>query len=83
MVRCQGKCRVYSLRARKDAVEALPLVVSFWLEVSAKLQGLPRLGKQCCEGLPVAGQLLHWQGAQARVGMEGGAFGHSSQNSCH
>lgn len=61
---------MFTLCAQKDAVEALPPVVSFWLEVSAKLPGLPEPEKQGWEGLPVAGQLHHWQGAQAKVGTE-------------
>lgn len=36
VLRCQGKRRVYSLHARKDAVEALLAVISSWLEVSAQ-----------------------------------------------
>lgn len=36
VLRCQGKRRVYSLRARKDAAEALLAVISSWLEVSAQ-----------------------------------------------
>lgn len=60
--RCQGKRRVYSLHARKDAVEAFLAVISSWLEVSAPPQGR--------QGPPVAGQPQHWQGAPAVTGME-------------
>ena len=40
VVRCQGKCHVYSPCAQKDTAEALPTVISFCLRVSAKLLDL-------------------------------------------
>lgn len=73
---------VFTLCAQKGAVEASPPVVSFWLEVSAKLPGLPEPGKQGWEGLPVAGQLRHWQGAQAKVGTEVAPSASAPQTAC-
>lgn len=50
VVRWQGKCRVYSLRARKDAVEALPLVVSGlkFLPSCRACQGLGSSAARAC-----------------------------------
>lgn len=80
--RCQGKRRVYSLHARKDAVEAFLAAISSWLEVSAPPQG--RVG--AWHAVP-AGPACSWAttalaGSPSRDGHGGGAFGHCSPNSC-
>lgn len=59
-VRCQGKCPVYSPHGRKDAVEALPAVISLWLRVPARLEGLPRVWEAGLAGRPGSGCVWRW-----------------------